>query len=43
MWLGRQSRDEEMPHIFVIGHTHSPNLPYVPINVWRKGKLFWQE
>jgi hypothetical protein len=36
IWLGRQAAGEIKPfHIYVIGHTHMPNLWYVPIEAWR--------
>lgn len=37
VWLGRLSRGtRQPPHVFVIGHTHIPDLIAVDIDAWRK-------
>ena len=37
IWLGRQSENKlKPPHVFVIGHTHLPELHYIDIDAWRK-------
>ena len=36
IWLGRQASGNIKPfHTYTIGHTHMPNLWYVPIDAWR--------